>query len=382
MASTFKRTRKRKDGTSYEVWVCEDTYLGKSKTFTGKSKKIVEEKMRLWKQEMDEYGLELDKTTYTVTELTYKHLFVNVYPNVQASTFERYMDHFNKHIRHSKFGDLPIGEVKQIMVQQYINSLVGISERSISTIRYLLRKAFDMAINNNLLRINPVTSVTIPKRKDTAKRKEVEIFTVEEQQKYIEGAKCTKYEPMLLLALFSGMRRGELLALRWDNVDFNNNCIHVVESARRVKKYDSNGNTYNTIEFKGPKTINSNRDIPLTADMKHMLQTHKLKQQAYNPKNLVFVNAKGNELYPDDVRRIQKAVCKASKIPYKRFHALRHTFATRLIENGVDVKIVSKLLGHSDVTTTYNIYVHDTVESKTAAVNLLSEQFTVNLLSK
>ncbi len=333
--------------------------------------------MRLWKHEIDDYGMELDKSDYTVSSLVYKHLFANVYPNVQASTFERYMDNYNKHLRDSDFGKLPIGQVKQIIVQQYINELVGISDRSISSLRYMLRKSFDLAINNNLLRVNPVVGINIPCKKDTAKRNDIEILSTEEQKKYILATKCTKYRPMLLLAIFTGMRRGELLALNWNNVDLDNGVIHVVESARRVKKYNLDGTSYNEIEFKGPKTLNSNRDIPLTKDIILMLKEHRLKQQINNPKNLVFPNAKGNELYPDDVRRIQKAVCKAAQIPYKRFHALRHTFATRLIEKGVDVKTVSKLLGHSDVTITYNIYVHDTVESKTTAVNLLSSEFKI-----
>ncbi len=379
MATTFKRTRKRTDGTEYTVWVCEEKYFGKTKTFTGKTKKLVEEKMRSWKSELDVYGCELDKTSYNVSSLLYKHLFVNVHPNVQVSTFERYMDNYTRHVRDSDFGQLPIGDVKQIMVQEYINTLSGISDRSVTSIRYLLRQAFDMAVNNNLVRINPVTNIKIPKKKDTSNLHEVSVLSVEEQQAYIYATHNTKYRVLLLMALFTGMRRGELLALTWDNVNFVENEIHVCASVRRVKVYDENGVGHSTIETKGPKTVNSNRVIPLSSDMVKLLKEHKLKQDnSLNTLNLVFPNGLYKQLHPDHVIRIQKAVCKNAHIEYKTFHSLRHTFATRLIESKVDVKTLSKLLGHSDISITLNTYVHETKTSKQQAVDTLSDTFKLS----
>ncbi len=378
MGSTFKRTRTRKDGSSYEVWVCEDVYLGKPKTFTGKTKKVVEEKMRKWKQELDDYGMELDKNDYTVSSLMHKHLFVNVYPNVQESTFERYMDNYNKHIKDSNFGKLPITEVKQVMVQQFLNENSNVSDRTLTSLRYLLRRSYDLAINNNLVRINPVIGITIPKKKDTSKKTEIEILTVEEQKKYITATSCTKYRPMLLLALFTGMRRGELLALTWDNVDLKKGVIYVKESMRRIRKYNTDGTYTSELQFKGPKTANGNREIPITKDVIKMLKEHQIEQDSTkNTLNLVFPNGNYNPHHPDDVIRIQKAVCKRAGIPYKTFHALRHTFATRLVEAGKDIKTISKLLGHSDISITLNTYVHDTTESKQDAVNTLSNMFKI-----
>lgn len=185
MASYFKRTRKRKDGTTYQQWIGEFTYNGKSKTVSGKNKKECEEKIRQYTTDKITYGTELEKTKYNVSDWLYNHLFTNVYPNVASSTFDRYMCLWTKHIKASSLGDMLLTDVKQITVQQWFNTKTDIASKALSMLRYLLRQSFDFAIVNNYVRVNPIVNIKLPKESKDVKKKDIEILTVEEQEKYI-----------------------------------------------------------------------------------------------------------------------------------------------------------------------------------------------------
>lgn len=380
MASFFKRTRKRKDGSTYLQWIGEFNYNGKTKTVSGKSKSECEEKIRQFITDKITYGIELEKTSYTLSKLLYEHLFTNIHSNVADSTFDRYMCLYNRHIKDTPFGDTLIIDIRQMDIQQWFNKKTDISTKALGMIRYLLKQSFDFAINNNYIRVNPVTSIKLPKNTITTKR-EVEVLTVAEQEAYINSLDKTKYRVLYLTALFTGMRRGEILALKWDNVDFKNQTITVKESRKRYKKYYVDGTSENVISDKEPKTKNSNRVITIPDFLNKLLKEHQLAQDsASNISNLVFINSNGAAIQPEYLRLMQQSICKRANIRYVSFHALRHTFATRLIENGVDIKTVSKLLGHSDVFVTLNTYVHDTLDSKRNATDVLGDQFK-NLMS-
>ena len=375
MASYFKRTRKRKDGSTYTKWIGEYNYNGKTKTVSGKTKAECQEKIREWTTDKITYGVELDKTSYTVSDLLHKHLFTNIYSNVADSTFDRYMCLYNKHIKDSNFGNTLITDIRQMNIQEWFNSKKDVSPSGLGMLRYLLRQSFDWAIINNYIRINPVTSIKLPKREKCTKRK-IQILSEAEQVKYLEALNHTKYKILFLTALFTGMRRGELLALRWENVDLKNKTITVTESLKRLKKYEDDGSSENVLVIKEPKTENAYRTIPIPESLNKLLIEHKLNQDhSINKGNHVFINSYGATLQPEYLRLMQISICKRADIPYKNFHSLRHTYATRLIESETDVKTVSKLLGHSDVTITLNTYVHDTEDSRRNAALSLEERF-------
>jgi integrase len=382
MASIYKRTIKRKDGTTYEKWTGKVTNNYNTKTFYGKSKKEVENEIRLYQNEIEQYGFELDKTPITLSDLVYKHLFTNSLSTVQTSSFERYMCLYNNHIKSSKIGEMKIVDIKQSDIQKYFNGKVkkedSIDDKSklvpktLKTIRYLLKQAFEFAMQENYLRINPSNGIKIPTT--DIKDKEISVLTLDEQEKYIQVLGATKYKLLFFTALFTGMRMGELIALKWENVDLDKKIITVCESYKRTKKYSEDGTDVNIIDKKAPKTKNGNREINIPEFLAAALKAYK-DSQVSNTDNLVFITASGQQMSDANLRRIQIALCKKADIPYKNFHALRHTYATRLIENGSDVKTVSRLLGHADIQTTLNIYVHSTDDSKRSAADTLENQF-------
>jgi integrase len=168
----------------------------------------------------------------------------------------------------------------------------------------------------------------------------------------------------ILFGLCTGLRIGELCALKWKDIDFINNTLSVNRTVQRIKNID--GNTKTKIIIGNPKTINSNRIIPLPEILINYLNIFKTNNDYY-----IFTNSN----IPKDPRTIEKyfnCLLKRLNLKHLKFHTLRHTFATRLREQKVDIKTISELLGHSDWKITQSIYVHTSIEYKRTSVNNLS----------
>lgn len=350
---------KRKDGT----WLGQVNKNGKRKSFYGKTKKEVEKKIHEYTQDVSTYGVEIEKTNTTLSEWIYKHLFTDKIHTTSASTFERSVSIYNSHFKDSSIGDTILRDIKTIHLQEFINEKTDLSKSTMLKIKQLLNSAFISAINNNMIRINPVSGLKLPNSKNEIK--EIEILTREEQNKYVNALRGI-YRLILLTALYTGMRMGELLALKWENVDLDGYEINVVETSKRVKKYNNEGEGINTVITKKPKTSSGERIIPLPMFIVEMLVELK-KDKGY-----VFITSDGTRMSDSNLRRANFENCKRAGIRNISLHALRHTYATRLIENGVDIKTVSELLGHSSVEITLNTYVHSSDTSKRSAVDTLS----------
>lgn len=349
----------------------------KYKYFYGRTIKEANAKAEAYKLDLLNYGKPLDTTSTTLSEWTYKHLFTNVKPTVQAGTFERYMETYNNRIQGSNIGDMEIKDIQPIHLQNFMNSNSSLSKSSLKKIYNLLHAAFKSAIANNLIRINPLENVKLPSSE--VKPKEIEILTLDEQKAYMKSLETNRNGTLFLTALLTGMRIGELLALKWDNVDLDNAIITVCETLRRVKVYDEKGNSESKIVTKGPKTEKGNRSIPIPKTL--VLALKKYQLASYNSvEGLVFCTKSGLPFQYNYVWYTHKALCKKADIRATSIHALRHTFASRSIEAGIDVKTVSDLLGHANTQITWNTYVHSTNDSKREAANTM-EAIYKNMLN-
>ena len=193
------------------------------------------------------------------------------------------------------------------------------------------------------------------------KKRQVEIFT---EPEIVQLAHRIMDEPNLtglgvLLTLNSGLRLGELCALRWSDIDFHAGFLRV---EREVQRLYEKGCTRLVVQ--PPKSEFSLRRIPLPADILSLLAAHKPKAAG----SVCLLTGTAAPLDPRTMQNRYRALIKRAGIPYRNFHALRHTYATRCIEQGVDAKSVSELLGHSDVRTTLRLYVHSSMEYKRKAV--------------
>jgi len=241
-------------------------------------------------------------------------------------------------------------------MQQYINTLTA-KGYSLSTIKkqYHLVGAYISYANGEGINVRPIcNNVLLPSPTQLVSQSdgEVKSYSKPEQvalKRVLRTGDCLGYYAALLM-IETGLRDGECLALKWEDVQWNRKALRInktlIRMAHRRKMEVQNG----------AKSHTSNRTIPLSTEAFHILE--ELLQASKDPNGFVFPDEDGFPISYEAIRyQIMKA-CRIAGVPYKGQHAFRHTFATNCYYNGADVKILSKLLGHSKVSITYDIYIH------------------------
>ena len=205
-------------------------------------------------------------------------------------------------------------------------------------------------------------------KRPKTKEKDVSCFTLP-QQKKIEQTVLTSKKPKLfgiVLCLYSGLRIGELLALEWSDIDFNKGTIAINKTCHDGR--DENGKLCRIIDT--PKTTSSKRTIPIPKQLLPLLKEHKKKSNSQ-----YIVSSNGHGITVRSYQRSFELLQKRLGIERKGFHSLRHTFATRALECGMDVKTLSEILGHKNATVTLNRYAHSMMEHKKEMMNKLGKIF-------
>ncbi len=348
-------------------WRLDAYKNGMRKTFRGKSRGEVEKAERDWLNDIEAYGTEIRKTTDSLDTVMHDLLFINLKQSLTQSGFERYMSCYNTHFKGSSFARKTISSYSQKDIQKFLNSYKEMSETSIKMIYILLNKTFEYAVDNNLLRINPVSKTVKPK--SLKEKRDISALTIAEQEVYIKACNSHKYGDLFTFALLTGMRQGELIALKWDDVDLQKKEIHIKHTSRVVRTYDDFGEFKDVSMIKPTKTKSSNRIIPIAQNVKLILNKLYLKSDS----DFVFSSKDGLQLKNSTIQKAHNNLLKDSNLRHIPFHALRHTFATRQIELGVDVRTLSELLGHADVSITLNRYCHSTTESKIEAMSKMDK---------
>jgi len=186
---------------------------------------------------------------------------------------------------------------------------------------------------------------------------------------------------LVIFALLTGMRKGEILGLQWKDIDFNKNIININKQLSRVKNYNENIKSKTILKIiYNTKTDNSTRAIPITNDIKKLLEKHRIEQNKnkdilkdrYIDNDMVFCKVDGIFLDPDTTRDKYCKLAEEANVKKCTFHALRHTFATRALESGMNVKVLSKILGHYSVQFTLDTYAHALIEMKTEEMEKMS----------
>lgn len=356
----------------------------KRKSFTGKTKKEVSDKMKAFYVDNNR-GLLPTDDKITLSQWFYTWLFTYRIHDLKPSSFERYEGLYRNYIESSSLGKIKLIDLRTHHIQAYYNSLVAEKEKSPSTIKTInkcLKSCLNQALKEGYITKNYCTLITLPKGPETSKET-INIFTLEEQQTFMRECMNNKKGMLYILALGTGLRLGEILALKWTDINFKNNYIDINKAIKSTYKIDSKGNREFQIIEQQPKTKNSIRTVPLNNNLIELLQQHRKKQmidrdsniEIYFDNNLVFSTPIGNYLNESNVRKTFKRILKKCNLKELRFHDLRHTFATRLFENGVPPKTVQTILGHSDISTTLNIYTHVMKDTKDKAIDKLNFLF-------
>ena len=277
-----------------------------------------------------------------------------VMPSAKNKTYTRYIDIANHHLI-PKLGDYELAELSPIIVQRFITELMrngncrtgkGLSANSVNSIVTVIQGSMSMAFRLGLVSVYEMNKIKRPKIQE----KPVEAFTPSEQKMIEHAVMADKREKMkgVIICLYTGLRIGELLALEWDDIDFSKAELKVTKTCHDGKTQDG---VFGRIT-ESPKTANSRRTIALPKQLLPMLREMKKKS-----KSKLVVTGDKQLLVRSYQRSFELLLCKLG-IPRHGFHTLRHTFATRAIECGMDVKTLSETLGHKNASITLNRYVH------------------------
>ena len=309
---------------------------------------------------------------------------------VRPSTYISYEGYVHNHIS-PVLGMIPIQQITPVMIQNFYNQKFeigradgkgGLSAKTIRNLHNMLHQAMEQAKVNGLILHNPADNAVIPKQE----KKEMRVLSVEEQRRLLQTIHLHRLGFAILLDLATGLRIGELCALKWSDVNFNKQTIKISRTLQRIKKSmgEKISGSGNTAILEGNVKTNSGfREIPIPDNVFAMLLQHRENQQAekdycgiaYQDHGYIFAMPLGTCVEPSTMRDVLNYLLEAAGIEHVNFHALRHTFATRAIENGVNVKTLSDILGHSQVQITMDLYCHTSLDLMRESMNKMAGLF-------
>ena len=362
--------RKRKDGRWEGRYTAgRDPVTGKQifKNMLGKTQAEVKEKLQ--KALAQAKKIDFTKTgKYTVT-MWMNEWFENVAKiKVRPSSHQTYRGYIDHHIA-PNIGSIPLEKLTTMDLQKLYRKLLnkgrvdrveakqqpkGLSAKTVRNINQVISSAMDFAVAQKIIPENPCKPVALPK----VEHKEMQTIPAEQLQAFLQEAKATGVYEMYYIELATGLRRGELLGLKWTDIDWNNGIIKVKRQVARV-----DGQIVET----PLKTKNSYRTVTVSQQAIEVLKQQKEKTND----EYVFPSPNGGPISPDSVNNMLKRVLARAGIPKVRFHDLRHTFATIALQNGVDIKTVSGMLGHFSAGFTLDTYAHVTTAAQKEAADTI-----------
>jgi integrase len=339
----------------------DGTYGRIRETFRGTKQQAELRKAELLiKLNKNEYIPDSNMTFGELAERWIENVRVNLAPN----THRFYKDILDPYIL-PEIKDLPVSKLNSVAIRTLINKMknrktkrdTDLSNATIGHIRSTLSACLQYAVDElELLEDNPCASVRIKGSSKMRKIKSTDVYNENQVRAFLEAAKEELYFMYFLIAVSTGMRQNEILALPWDNVDFRKGKIKVEMAIKQ--------NTKDGIIVGDPKTQTGHRSIAIDRALVRELRKHKMKQNeqklkmgpAYTEQNLVIANELGKVVNSGQLRKVMKRIAEKAKVPYIPPKNLRHTHATLLLYSGVNPKVVQERLGHSDIMITLNVY--------------------------
>lgn len=387
-------SKKIKNGKEYYFFRLRHKNLNKPRDIYGKTVKELDERIRALRNELENNivnNKELFETYFT------NWLFDVKFLTLKPSTKERYEGIYRNYIKNSLLSKIKIKDISLNDIQNYYSKLVknGSSVNSILQLNKLIAPCIRYAYNNNILIKDFTGAIVLPKEDEQTKlnrASRIQPFSLDEQQRFVSAIKGHELELLFLMALNTGLREGELFALTWNDINFNDSYVDVNKTAKVVADVSRDGRKKSRIVIQTPKTINSIRRVSIPYALCDQLKSYKLKQSEiklklanlYDNNNLVFCTMYGKYLDSSNVlKRFKKTIDsinsnekdKTKLIAPRKFHDLRHTYATRLFELGESPKTVQQLLGHSDISLTLGTYTHVLEDMKTMAASKLNDLY-------
>lgn len=381
----------RQRGNGIEIRICVD---GKQKSFYGKTEAEARRKIREFKKDYkNKPNIQVaEKGTEIFGEYVYDWLLKHKYQKIKDSSFdilERvYFNQLNKYA----ISELKLNQLTIEIMQQYINEIDKRYSHSIlKKVIEIISPPLKLALIEGKISFNVLDFVSIPRKKniiDIDKDPNERFFYTDDEvekivkvcmsnyglEESIRNNRRYRYAPAYVLLLNTGMRIGELICLTWNDIDFEKKTIRINKTLSTVKNrgnYDTDNKKVDIITT--PKTPNSNRYIPMNESSILILKELKERQKNEGVVSKFIVSTPDGKMM--SVRVMEQTfqrICEEYDIKSKGLHALRHTFGSMLLSKGVDIKVISKVLGHSTVKFTYDRYIHIINNMEAQAINLLN----------
>lgn len=340
-------------------------------TITGnkrRAEQILDDKLQEFKAQLK--GYQSVDGNCTVSEWVEKYIDYKQ-GKIRQSSIDNYRSNYTKHIQ-PYFKDIMLRDISPKVVDAYLCHLdTMLSYNSVKVVLALLSGAFDYAAQQEIILVNPCRCIKHHNNNTVYHPQHKRVWTDTEVSKVLDAFKDKNIYEAVVVAMFYGLRRGELLGLTWDNVDFDKRLIHI----RRTLNVDKTVKDY-------CKTESSVRTLSMPDSIYNLLIGLKAKQaerkallgDAYkiNDYDFVFTRADGKMYTPDGFRQVYIYTLDRAGLPRNRLHDLRHTAATLMFANGADVSTVQHALGHSTASTTMNVYIHHLDNNNSVAANIMN----------
>ena len=380
--------RQRKDG----IWEGLYTHNGKRKSVYGKTRDIVVAKLNKVLHDI-RAGSYIENHSLTFGQWLDKWLKTYAKPNVRASTYASYETYIRGHVKPA-LGKIKLQNLSTDHLQEFLNEKQedgsrldggkgGLSSKTILNLHRMIHLALKQACRIGLIKNNVADDVIKPKQI----RREIDAFTVDEQERIVNACLKHRLGVGIILALYTGVRLGELLGLLWSDIDLDREIITIRQNLGRVPTPDD-PNQKTKIIVGPPKTAKSQREIPIPIQdfliplmvklRKTQCEERLLYGADYLNEGYVICNERGKHIEPRTYTDFFKKVLKEAGVPKTNFHVTRHTMATRALELGNDVKVVADILGHADASTTLNKYAHALPDHKRKSM----DKFSIPLRAK
>lgn len=331
-------------------------------------------------------GAHITPTGYTVSQWLREWLITYALPTVKQSTYISYESYVRLHLE-PMLGTIKLTALTIEQLQRFFNQKQQtLAVKSLRNIYNMLHACLDQAVINGHLLRNPINGVKLP----SVSKKEIKILSPQEQAALHTAASTSNTLSAfgIIFTLSTGVRLGELLGLQWGDLDHTNHTIRIRRTIGRLQKVDAAGNLVSRttgvptteIVARSPKSTNARRTIPLFPQIwddlmiycnrqKEMLQAIGVPVTSTTP---IFSTPAGLVYEPRTYEDLFKRTLKAAGLHDINFHALRHTFATRALEAGMDIKVLSSILGHAQASTTLNLYAHALPDHKKQSMDKMS----------
>lgn len=340
-------------------------FTRKRKTIYGETRKEVAEKLKVILREQQQGLVAPTRGKLTVAQQLDTWL-AYVKPTVRPRTYESYEMLVRVHIKpvlgHLQLAKLTSNHIVALLEKEEAE---GKSPRTRAYLRSILRQALDPAVEDGIIPRN----VALKTPKPRVERHEITVLTEAEAAQLLEAAAGDRLEALYSVALAIGLRQGEALGLRWDDIDLDAGELRVRTSLQRID---------HKLELVRPKTDKSRRTLSLPASIVLVLRQHHLRQleermaaPVWHEQDLVFCTPKGTPLERSNINKRFAKMLEKAGLPKMRFHDLRHSCASLLLAQGVPLKVVQELLGHSSITITGDVYAHVMPAAKREAANIM-----------